>query len=334
MMKAAWYDDRGPARDVLQVGDLPKPTAWAGEVLVRIHASGINPSDTKSRSGAGARPNTFPRVIPHQDGAGVIEAVGEGVDASRIGERVWIYEAQLGRPFGCAAEYTSIPAINAVPLPATTSFEEGAGLGVPALTAHYCVTADGPLNGKSVLVTGGAGAVGFYAIQFARREGATVIATVRTQEQARIAQNAGAHHVLYRLKDDIVAGIAGITGVEDGRGIDRIIDVAFGTNLDTSLKVLKTNGVIASYASDQTPVPAVPFWQLVRLNATVRYVLVYAMSRDAHAKAIAAVTDALAKQQLKHNIAARFALDQIVDAHEALESGKTVGKIVIAMGEN
>ncbi|MEO6986562.1 MAG: NADPH:quinone reductase [Paralcaligenes sp.] len=330
-MKAAWYDDRGPARKVLQIGDLPKPTAHAGEVLVRIHASGINPSDTKSRSGAGARPNTFARVIPHQDGAGIIEAVGQGVDAGRIGERVWIYEAQLGRAFGCAAEYTTVPADNAVPLPDTTSFEEGAGLGVPALTAHYCVTADGPLDGKFVLVTGGAGAVGFYAIQFARREGATVITTVRTQEQAQVAQRAGAHHILYRLKDDIAAGIARITGVEDGRGIDRIIDVAFGANLDASLKVLKTNGVIASYASDQIPVPAMPFWQLVRLNATVRYVLVYAMSREAHAKAIAAVTDALSNQQLKHNIAARFEIDKIIDAHEALESGKTIGKIVITM---
>ena len=333
-MKAAWYDDKGPARDVLQVGDLPKPGVRAGEVLVRIHASGINPSDTKSRSGAGARPNIFPRVIPHQDGAGVIEAVGEGVDAGRIGERVWVYEAQLGRPFGCAADYTSVPAINAVPLPATTSFEEGACLGVPTLTAHYCVTADGPLEGKFVLVTGGAGAVGFYAVQFARQEGATVIATVRTEEQARVAREAGAHHILYRLKDDMVAGIAGITGVRDGRGIDRIVDVAFGANLDTSLKVLKTNGVIASYASDQTPVPALPFWQLLRLNATVRYVLVYAMSREAHARAIAAVTDGLANRTLKHNIAARFALDRIVDAHEALESGKTVGKIIIAMDAN
>ncbi|UHL65628.1 NADPH:quinone reductase [Paralcaligenes sp. KSB-10] len=333
-MKAAWYDDRGPARDVLQVGDLPKPSVQAGEVLVRIHASGINPSDTKSRSGAGARPNVFPRVIPHQDGAGVIEAVGEGVDAGRIGQRVWVYEAQLGRPFGCAADYTSVPAINAVALPATTSFEEGACLGVPALTAHYCVTADGPLEGKFVLVTGGAGAVGFYAVQFARHEGATVIATVRTEEQARVAREAGAQHILYRLKDDMVAGIARITGVEDGRGIDRIVDVAFGANLDTSLKVLKTNGSIASYASDQTPVPALPFWQLIRLNATVRYVLVYAMSREAHAKAIAAVTDALAKRTLKHHIAARFALDRIIDAHEALESGQTVGKIIIAMDAN
>ncbi|MGP1613577.1 MAG: NADPH:quinone reductase [Pollutimonas bauzanensis] len=330
-MKAAWYDRRGPAREVLEIGDLPKPEARAGEVLVRVHATGVNPSDTKSRQGGGTRSNPFPRVVPHQDGAGIIEAVGPGVDAGRVGERVWVYEAQLGRPFGCAAEYTAVPSINAVSLPDAVSYEEGACLGVPALTAHYSVMADGPVAGQVVLVTGGSGAVSFYAIQFARLAGATVITTVRTREQADVARQAGADHILYRLDDDIVARIAEITGVPDGRAVDRIVDVAFGANLETSLKVLKPNGVIASYASDQVPVPALPFWPLVGLNATLRCVLVYAMSRKAHDQAIAAVTQALLAGTLKHNIAMRYRLDQIVQAHEMLESGSAIGKVMLAV---
>lgn len=330
-MKAVWYEERGAARDVLRIGELPRPEPGPGEVLVRIHASGVNPSDVKSRRGAGARPNTYPRVIPHQDGAGVIVAAGADVDGGRVGERVWIYEAQLGRAFGCAAEYVAVPAINAVPLPDHVSFEEGACLGVPALTAHYCVTADGPVAGKHVLVTGGAGAVGYYAIQFARLQGATVVATVRTEEQARVAREAGAQHIIFRLREDVAGRIAEITGMAGGRAIDRIVDVAFGANLETSLKVLKPNGVIASYASDQVPVPAVPFWQLLGLNATVRHVLVYVMDRAAHDRAIAAVTDALRARRLKHHIASRHSLQEIVQAHEALESGASVGKVLVTV---
>jgi NADPH2:quinone reductase len=329
-MKAAWYDDKGAARDVLRVGELPRPEPGPGEVLVRVHASGLNPSDVKSRSGRVSRPNTYARVIPHQDGAGVIVSVGPEVDGARVGERVWIYEAQLGRPYGCAAEYVALPSRNAVPLPDHVSFEEGACLGVPTLTAHYCVTADGPVAGKHVLVTGGAGVVGNYAIQFARLGGATVYATVRTEEQAQAARAAGAQHIIFRLGQDVAGRIAGISGVPDGRAIDRIVDVAYGANLETSLQVLKPNGVIASYASDQVPAPAVPFGRLLALNATVRHVLVYVMDRAAHDRAIEAVTDALQNRRLQHHIAARYGLEQIVQAHEAQESGATVGKIIVA----
>src|SRR3712207_5393389 len=238
-MKAVWYERRGAARDVLQFGDMEAPDPQPGEVLVRIHATGINPSDTKSRSGAGARPNPWPRIIPHQDGAGVIERVGDGVDAGRIGERVWIYEAQLGRPFGCAAQYVVVSERNAVPLPEGVSFEEGACLGVPALTAHRCVHGDGPVEGQTILATGGAGAVGFYAVQFAKLGGARVIATVSREEQAQVAREAGADVIVNRRAEDVVGRIAEITGAPDGRGIDRIVDVAFGANLETTLKVLK-----------------------------------------------------------------------------------------------
>jgi NADPH2:quinone reductase len=328
-MKAAWYEQRGAARDVLHVGVVDRPEPGPGEVLVRLHASAVNPSDTKSRGGRGTRANAYARVIPHQDGAGVIAAVGTGVDRARVGQRVWVYEAQLGRPFGCAAEYVALPAINAVRLPDAVAFEQGACLGIPALTAHYCVTADGPVAGQHVLVTGGGGAVSHCALQFARLGGATVYTTVSTEAQAEAARAAGAQHVIFRKTEDVVRRVAGISGVADGRAIDRIVDVAFGANLETSLKLLKPNGVIASYASDQVPVPAVPFWQLAALNATVRHVLVYAMDRAAHDRAIAAVTAALERGQLRQHIAARYPLDEIVRAHEAQESGATVGKIIV-----
>ncbi|WP_319004827.1 NADPH:quinone reductase [Microvirga lenta] len=330
-MKAAWYDQRGAAREVLKVGEMEAPIAMPGEVLVRVHATGINPSDTKSRMGAGARPNPWPLIIPHQDGAGVIEEVGEGLDPARVGERVWIYEAQLGRPFGCAAEYVAVPAKNAVPLPQEVSFEEGACLGVPALTAQRCVFADGSVEGRTVLVTGGAGAVGNYAIQFAKLGGAQVIATVSREEQAKVARNAGADHIINRREENVAGRISEITGSKDGRGVDRIVDVAFGANLETSLKVLKTRGVIASYASDEVPVPPLPFWPLAGLDATVRFVLVYVMGESAHREAIQATDDALRAGKLKHNIGARFTLDRIVEAHEALETGRTVGKIVVTV---
>jgi NADPH2:quinone reductase len=328
-MKAAWYENKGPAREVLRIGEMDRPEPQAGEVLVRIRASGVNPSDTKSRSGAGARPNPWPRIIPHQDGAGIIERVGEGVDPARVGERVWVYEAQLGRPSGCAAEYAAVPARNAVPLPDGISFEEGACLGVPALTAHRCVYADGSVEGKTVLVTGGAGAVGFYAIQFAKLGGAQVITTVSREEQAKIARDAGADFILNRRDEDVAGRIAEITGAQDGRGVDRIVDVAFGANLETSLKVLKVRGVIASYASDEVPIPALPFWPLAGLDATVRFVLVYVMGDEAHAEAIQATTAALQAGKLKHHIGARFPLDRIIEAHEALESGRNIGKVIV-----
>jgi NADPH2:quinone reductase len=331
-MKAAWYERKGPAHEVLQVGEAPRPAPGPGEVLVRVRASGVNPSDTKGRGGArGNLAMPFPRVIPHQDGAGVIEAVGDGVPASRVGERVWLYEAQLGRPFGTAAQYTVVPAMNAVPLPDRVSFEEGACLGVPALTAHRAVFADGPVEGQTVLVTGAGGAVGFYAVQFAKLGGARVIATVSRPEQAEAARRAGADEVIDRKAEDVAARIADLTDAADGRGVDRIVEVAFGANLDTTLKVLKPRGVVATYSSDADPEPTVPFWSLLALDATIRFVLVYVMSRQAHEAAIAAVGEALAAGKLAHNVGARFGLDEIAAAHEAVESGRTVGKVVVTV---
>ncbi len=325
-MRAAWFERKGPAREVLAVGGMTAPTPAAGEVLVRIRASAVNPSDTKGRGGArGNVAMPFPRIVPHQDGAGVIEAVGDGVPDNRIGERVWLYEAQWKRAFGTAAEYVALPAHQAVPLPESVEFAAGACLGIPAMTAHRCVFADGPVEGKTVLVTGGAGAVGFYAVQLARHGGARVIATVGNEAQAAVAREAGAELVINRREADVAEAIKAAGG-----GVDRIVEVAFGANLATSLAVLNPNGAIATYSSDAEPEPALPFWPLVLLDATIRFVLVYTMTRQAHEEAVGGITAALSEGWLKHHIGLRLPLERIADAHERVEAGGT-GKVVLEL---
>ena len=325
-MKAAWFERKGPAREVLVVGDADRPSPAPGEVLVRVHASGVNPSDTKGRGGArGNAAMPWPRIVPHQDGAGTIEAVGDGVDPARIGERVWLYEAQWQRPFGTAAEYIALPTHQAARLPGAVDFAAGAALGVPAMTAHRCVFADGLVAGKTVLVTGAAGAVGFYAGQFAAHGGARVIATVSNEDQARLARDAGAELVINRRETDVAEAI-----LAAGLRVDRIVEVAFGANLATSLRVLAPNGVIATYSSDAEPEPKLPYWSLVLLDATVRFVLVYAMTREAHDAAAVAITEALEQGWLRHNIGARLPLERIAEAHELVEAGGA-GKVVIEL---
>jgi NADPH2:quinone reductase len=327
-MKAVWYERKGPAREVLMIGEREAPVAGPGEVRVRVHRSAVNPSDTKQRGGArGNITMPFPFVIPHQDGAGVIESVGAGVSPTRIGERVWIYEATLGRYWGTAAEFCVVPAHKAVTLPAGTSFEAGACMGIPAMTAHRCVMADGPVAGKTVLVTGGAGAVGYYAVQIARLEGARVIATVSREEQAERAREAGAHEVINYRTESVADRLKDITG--ETAGVDRVVEVAFGANLATSVAVLKPGGVIASYASDAVPDPALPFWPMLAKDLTLRCVLVYAMPREAHDAAADWITSALGKSALRHQIHRVFELEDIASAHEATESMKQVGKVLL-----
>jgi NADPH2:quinone reductase len=329
-MKAIYYETKGPARQVLQLGDRALPEPQAGEVRVRIHVSAVNPSDTKTR---GAFRNQwampFPMITPHQDGAGVIDAVGAGVDAARVGQRVWVYEATLGRPFGTCAQYTTVPAHKAVPLPDAVDFEVGACMGIPAMTAHRCVLQDGPVRGQTVLVQGGAGAVGFYAVQIARLEGARVIATVSRDEQAAQARLAGADHVINYKSEDVVARVREITGAESG--VDRVVEVALGPNVAADAALLKPNGVIATYASDANQEPPVPFGALLAKHLTLRFVLVYAMPRQAHDEAASYITAALKAGQFKHQVFARygFTLDEVVAAHEATESMSHVGKILI-----
>ncbi len=266
-MRAAFYERPGAA-DVLLVADLPDPEPGPGQVRVRVHVSGLNPSDTKGRRGWAGAPMPFARVIPHQDGAGVIDRVGSGVSNTRLGERVWIYEAQCGRSIGAAEELTVVPSINAVPLPDSAFFEVGACLGVPAMTAHRCLFADGDLRDAWVLVQGGAGAVGFAAVLLAKWAGARVAATVSRPEQARVVQEAGADLILNRKVDDLQARIREATG---GTGVVRIVDVSLVDNLDNDLACLAPNGVIIAYAADTIDaVLRVPFLRamlLVRSSA-------------------------------------------------------------------
>ena len=327
-MHAAWFDSFGSARDVLQVGELETPVAGAGEVLVRLVASGVNPSDVKKR--AGSFPDLLDGgfVIPNSDGAGVIEEVGEGVDPLRVGERVWIYQAQYGRRFGTAAEYVAIDASRAPMLPDAASFEVGACLGIPVMTAHRCVFADGDVDGHTVLVTGGAGRVGHYAVQWASQAGATVIATASNDKDREACLSAGAHHVVNHRSDDVVAEIMAVT---DGELIDRIVDVEFGGNLPTSVEVLRIGGTIATYASTNVPEPTLPFFQMMYKDITLRCVIVYAMPETAKQHAIADIETALSANALQHRIAHTLPLDRIAESNELVEQGNIRGAVVLSL---
>jgi NADPH:quinone reductase-like Zn-dependent oxidoreductase len=325
-MKAAWFESFGNADRVLVVGDRPDPAPAAGEVLVRIMTSGVNPSDVKKR--AGSFPNLLDDgyVIPHSDGAGVIEAVGEGVDTARVGERVWVYQAQYARRFGTAAEYVAIDASRAVPLPDAVDFATGACLGIPAMTAHRCVFADGPVEGQNVLVTGGAGRVGHYAIQWARRAGATVVATASSEADRAACEAVGAHAVVNHREAGWHEAVLEATG---GVPVDRVVEVEFGANLAEVLGLIRSSGTIATYSSTQVTEPSLPFFRMMYLDLVVRFVIVYAMPEAAKASAIADIGVALRGNVLVHRIAEVLPLDEIATAHELIESGKRRGCVVI-----
>lgn len=327
-MKAAFYDRNGPADEVLQIGELPKPAPAAGEVLVRLHASGVNPSDVKSRAGLRAK-MSYPRVVPHSDGAGIVEAVGEGVDPARVAERVWIWNGQWQRPLGTAAEYIAVPTDQAPHLPDNTPFEAGACLGIPAMTAHRCVFADGPVAGQRILVTGGAGAVGHYAIQLARWGGAKVITTVSGPEKAAHAQAAGADRIVNYREEDVAAAVRDFT---QGQGVDRVVDIEFGGNLQTTLACLKQNGTIATYASSAVMEPKLPFYPMMFQGITIRMVLVYILPEAARRQAVQDINHALAQGALVHGIAETFPLARTADAHKAVESGRMIGNVVVTIG--
>ncbi|MGH9147307.1 MAG: NADPH:quinone reductase [Vicinamibacterales bacterium] len=329
-MKAVWFDRKGPARDVLVVGEVPDPVPDVGQVRVRVKVSGVNPSDTKTRGGFGGNMKMeFPRIVPGQDGAGVIDRVGPGVPESRIGERVWVYEAYRGRPFGTAAEYVLVPASHAVKLPESIDFDTGAGLGVPAMTSHRCLFADGGIHGRTVLIHGGGGGVGNSAIQLARWAGARVITTVSRREQEAAARQAGAHVIVNRKDQNVAEAVRTATS---GQGVDRIVDVDFGQNLQANIAALKTGGVIATYFSSPLESSAFPALPLMWNCISVQFVLVYTMSQQAHFDAIRDVTSCLEAGQYRTRVGARFRLDQLADAHDAQDSGKVVGKILIDVG--
>jgi len=321
-MKAVWYEENGGA-EILQYGDMPDPQPGPGEVRVKVATSGVNPSDWKRRQGLTARIG-FPRVIPNQDGAGVIDAVGDGVDSSRIGERVWLFESQFGRAFGTGAEYTVQPSGHAIRLPGNTDFAAAAGLGVPAMTAHRCVFSDGPVTGKTVLVTGGAGAVGHYAVQLAKLGGAAVISTVSSDEKARIARDAGADHTINYREENTSERILELTG---GDGVDLVVEVDMAANFAVSQQVLKRSGVLAVYSAGSSDGPAVPL-SFKSTNVTVRMVLVYDMPDFAKAAAVADITSWLEQGNLAPFAGPHFSLEQLKDAHLVVENG-AIGKVVV-----
>ena len=324
-MKAANYEETGPAKEVLRVTDLPDPEPGPGEVLVRVAVSAVHPSDVKTRAGARG-PMPFPTVIPHSDGAGRVVAVSDAVDPSRVGERVWLWNAGWKRANGTAAELVTLPSAQAVTLPDSVPYALGATLGIPAVTAHRCLFADGSVEGKSVLVTGGAGTVGSAAIQMARQCGARVIATVSSDAKAEHARKMGADAVVnYRDPD----AAAQIMAASDGRGVDRIVEVEFGENLLVTRAVLAEGGVIAAYGSMAEPEPVLPFYPMMFANQTLRMVLVYEIPEPARRQAEKEIHDWLADGSLAPQIADDFPLDEIVAAHQAVEAGDRIGVTLV-----
>ncbi|MEX0340183.1 MAG: NADPH:quinone reductase [Arenibacterium sp.] len=327
-MRAVYYEETGPAEQVLRFGDLPKPEPGPGDVLVRLAASGINPADVKRRAGWGGMTMQHSRVIPHCDGAGTIESVGQGVDPSRVGDSVWLWNAQggygeAGRAWGSAAEFIALPAEQAVTLPAHFTLEQGACLGVPAMTAHRCVMADGPVHGQTILVQGGAGAVGYLAVQIALIEGARVFATVSTPEAAERVRALGAKPI-NRHVQDVRTSILDVTA---DRGVDRIVEVDFAANQQTDSAIIKPNGTISSYSSSSNSTPPLDYYAFASRGANLRFIQGFALPDAARAQAIAW----LAANKIDIPIAARFPLDTCAEAHTRVEQGGGFGQVVLVL---
>ena len=326
-VRAVWYERTGPAREVLRRGEVGAPQPEPGEVRVRVAVSGVNPSDTKRRAGWIGLEMPHPRIVPHSDGAGTIDAVGAGVDTARIGERVWLWNAQGGgRAFGTAAEFVAVPAERAVALPPGTSFAEGAGLGVPGCTAHYAVYGDGPVGGRRILVHGGAGAVGHIAVQLATLGGAEVIATASAPHKAAVARAGGARHVIDYRREDVAAAVLERTR---GEGVDRVIDVDLAANIDTNVEVLRVNGTIASYSSTSGPEFRLAYYPLAFKDVRIHFVQGYLLPPAARRAAIRDLTTWLAASQLDVRIADTFPLSDTAAAHERIESGRGDGKVLV-----
>lgn len=322
-MKAAWYEKQGAAQDVLIVGEMDEPQPLAGEVRIRIAASGVNPGDVKKRENTFGIGMPYPRVIPHSDGVGTVDVVGDGVSNDWIGRRVWCYGAQSYRPFGTAAEYTTVPVEQAVPLPETIPVEQGACLGIPGLTAHRAVHVAGPVKGSTVLVQGGAGAVGVCAVQLAYRAGARVIATCRSESDMIIASRAGADEVV--LADEkLVERIKELAP----DGVNHIVEVAFAANITTDAEVLAQGGSIAVYATN-APTPEIPFWQLVFTNSRIFFIGSDDIPTEAKIEATHAINHALEAGWQGFEIAETFQLDQIAQAHEFAEHPPKSGRVVV-----
>jgi NADPH:quinone reductase len=323
-MRACVYERVGPAREVLNVIELPDPHPGPGEVRVRLARSGVNPSDVKTRGGVRSKVLPFPRITPHSDGAGVIDEIGVGVADSRIGERVWIWNGCWGRPHGTAADYIVVPTAQAVNLPSTTDFDAGACLGIPALTALHAVMMDGGVTGKQILISGGAGAVGHYAIQFAKLLGAArILTTVSDEPKAALARTAGADVIINYRTESVLERVQADCG-----GVERVIEVDLAANIGTSTAVVKPDGDIVVYGSGK-PEITVPFMPSIAKNIRYGFFMVYHLAAADRLRTEAQLKNLLSANLLQHNIAAHFALKDIAAAHEAVESGGVRGNVVV-----
>ncbi|WP_295519113.1 NADPH:quinone reductase [Limnohabitans sp. Rim8] len=328
-MKAAWYTQNGEAQDVMQVGELPTPSPQAGEVLVRLATSGVNPSDVKSRR---ARPVSDPLIVPHSDGAGVIEAVGEGVPASRVGQRVWIWNGQWQRAMGTCAQHIALPDAQAVNLPDGVDFAAGACMGIPGLTAVQSVILAerlaGDLHGKTVLVTGASSAVGHYITQMVCLAGGRVIGTVGSEAKAAHARAAGMDEAIFYKTESVPERVKAFT---QGRGADVIIDMDFSTTARWAAEgALAPHGQVVCYGSNALEVP-MPFRPWLYQSMGVKFFLVYDLTPADRLVAVARLSAMLSQQQLQHSIGACFTLDQITQAHQTVEAGQTVGNVVLEL---
>ncbi len=325
-MRAAYYEANGAAKQVLRLGDVATPEPGPGEVRIRLAASGVNPSDVKSREGR-TRKIAFARVIPHSDGAGVIEKVGSGVPAARVGERVWTWNGQWKRPFGTAAEYIVLPSVLAVRLPDQVGFAEGACLGIPAMTAYHAVATAETDSASTVLISGGAGGVGHYAIQFAKARGAVVITTVSSEQKAKLAREAGADHVIDYKREDVAAAVMDLT---DNAGVDAVIEMDLAANAKLYPGVLHPRSQVVVYGTGaaEAAIPA----QFLLVNAiTLKWIFVYELTAQERDEAVGEITRLMEAKRLIHNVALALPLGEIVRAHEAVEQGKTPGNVVVTM---
>jgi NADPH:quinone reductase len=322
-MKAAWYEKPGPAREVLIVGEMPDPIPGPGEVRIRIAASGINPGDIKKRQDVFHLGMAYPRIIPHSDGAGRVDKVGDGVPSEWVGKSVWCYGAQSYRPFGTAAEFTVVPVAKVVPLPKNVTPEQGACLGIPGITAHRAVHVAGPVSGRTVLVQGAAGSVGLCAVQLARFAGAHVIGTIRSSAEEETARNAGAHEVIPN-DAQLPTRLKGLAP----DGIDHIVEVAFGANIDRDIELLKMGGSVATYATDNAT-PPVPFWQMVFKNIGLFFLGSDDFPAEAKAAAARDINAALEAGWQGFTIGERIPLDEIARAHELVEHPARPGRVVV-----
>jgi NADPH2:quinone reductase len=325
-MRAAYYEKNGPAREVLRVGAVETPQPGAGEVRVKLATSGVNPSDVKAREGR-TRKIAWPRVIPHSDGAGVIDMVGEGVPQARVGERVWTWNGQWKRASGTCAEYITLPAALAVPLPASVGFEAGACLGIPAMTANHAIATADAWAGSTLLVSGGAGGVGHYAIQFAKARGAVVIATVSSDAKAKLARAAGADHTIDYKRENVGAAVMDLT---DKAGVDAVIEMDFAANARLLPGLIRPRGTVVVYGTG-TPEATIPSQFMLTNAIIVKYIFVYELTPEERAAAVGEITRMLAAGTLINNVALTLPLADIVAAHEAVEQGKVMGNVVVQL---